>query len=194
MTTPSKLGIISNALVRLGEKPIQSIDSEDAEAVMASAIFDEVTLTALSSTPWSFATARVKPPQLVSYTNDFTSRYQYAYELPIDEVIRVLGLESRCDYMIAEDRELWTDDNEAEIWYVRDVPVQEWQPWFVSGIVMELASAFALAITGDNARTELFARLARDQMAKARNIDSQHVPPMFLDYMDLIRREGDVLF
>jgi hypothetical protein len=196
MPVPSKLGIISNALVRLGEKPLQSLDSDEAEAVMASAIYDEVTMTALASNPWSFAIANVSPPQLAaaSYTNDFTSRYQYAYELPVDDVIRVLGLESRDEYLISEDRELWTNDNDVEIWYIKEVPVQEYAPWFVSGLVMELAAAFSLSITGDNARTELFDRMARREMAKARNIDSQHVPPKFLDYMELILREGQVLF
>jgi hypothetical protein len=194
MPTPSKLGIISNALVRLGEKPLQSLDDDRAEKIVANEIWDEVVQNALASHPWTFALAQVTPPQLVSYTNDFTSRYDYAYELPIEEVVRVIGLESRMDYIIAEDRELWTNDNEPEIWYIRNVPVQEFQPWFVSGLVVELAAAFSLGLTGDNSRTELFDRKAVKAMMKARNIDSQSVTPKQLEYMDLIYPRPEILF
>lgn len=193
MPTPSKLGIIGNAFVRLGHKPPQSLNDTSAQATLAAQIYDEVVQTELASNPWSFALAQLSPPQLASYTNDFTSKYDYAYELTND-VIRVIGLQSRNEYMVSENRELWTNDSSPEIWYIKDVPVQQFQPWFVSSVVAQLAAAFSLSITGDNSRTEFFSRMAEDKSIAARNIDSQHVSPKFLQYMDLIWAESDVLF
>jgi len=195
MPSYTRVGIISNALVRLGENPIQSESEKTAEALVATTIYEEVVATALSQFSWSFAFKSVKPPQtlIASAESDLTSRFDFVYTVP-PEAINILGLRSRDDYEMTEKNQLWTNDDEAEIYYIREVTESQFKPWFVSGIVAELANAFCLAITGDNSRKEVLMRERDTAMALARNTDSKQRTPKQLFYMELYLPEPEVRF
>lgn len=193
MPSYTKVSLTANALVRLGEAPIQSLSDKRATAVAAATVFDEIFAERLASYPWSFALSTVDPAQLGSPVNDLTRWYDFAYPVPVD-ALRVLRLSSRALYELASENELWTDDDDAEIWYIKDIPVNQIKPWFASAMVKELASAFAISITGDNTRADLLARQAEKQWVMARNDDSQQRTPAQLRYMDLIRAEPEILF
>jgi hypothetical protein len=179
--------------VRLGAAPIQSESENKTEAIVASTIYDEVRANQLAGYPWSFALSKITPAQFGSPRNDFTDRFDVVYQVPA-EAMRVLRLTSGAEFIVTENNELWTDDSQASIWYIRDVPESEFKPWFVTGMVKELASAFALAVTGDNSRAEFFAALARDQWSISKNDDSQQSTPLNFEYMRLIRTEPEVMF
>ena len=55
----TKIDLCSMALLKLGEKPIQSWHEDSAEAQLARTLFDSTVDTLLSVFPWRFATQTV---------------------------------------------------------------------------------------------------------------------------------------
>ena len=52
----TKIDLCSMALLKLGEKPIQSLSEDSASAQLARTLFEPVTETLLSMFPWKVAT------------------------------------------------------------------------------------------------------------------------------------------
>ena len=51
----TKIDLCSMALLKLGEKPIQSLADDSAAAQLARTLFDPITDTLIASHPWRFA-------------------------------------------------------------------------------------------------------------------------------------------
>lgn len=186
----SDLDVVNDALIRIGAETIPSFEDASATARATAQVYRTVRRRLLADHPWVFAIRSVIPAQLVLTSVQRRLLYgRYVYQMPSD-LLRVMGLESFGDFQLSGDQ-LYTDDLMTAVTvtnptppglvYVADVSPNLWAPWFDELIVLELAAAFAISITDQSGRAELYRGQADKQARRARAIDSQSTPPIVFD-------------
>ncbi|WP_299440047.1 hypothetical protein [uncultured Rhodospira sp.] len=186
----SAVAICSRALIKLGARPITSLDEGTAEAEVAQALYDHTRDTLLSAHPWSFATAQVS---LARLSGGPVADFKHAYQLPADH-LRTLsaggdGRGSGLVYRQAEDR-LWTDATAVALTYIFRPDESAFPPFFAEALSARLAAAFCLPLTESTSRGELLHRLADDAFRAARLLDSQQDTPPALTHFPLVEARG----
>lgn len=182
----TKVGIINNALVRLGQAPISSLSDPKAEAIAADAVYTQVKRDALNKNDWTFALREAQPAELATPQSDFSdTRFNHAYPFPNDG-LRVLGITDRSEYQESFGLELWTAATNPQFIYIADVDEGSFPPEFVTWMVLELAGAFALTITQDITRAEFFQKAAVNAWVDAKGVDAQRDSPLRLIYEDML--------
>lgn len=169
----SDISIASNALLLIGDNPINSFDDEGAGAQVAKAMYHETKTQMLSEHPWSFATKQQRLNRLVQ-TPDILTNYQYAFQLPTD-LIRIWNVQDHSDYMLVGDL-LYSNATELLCTYIYDVEETQLPPHFVKALQYELAADFAIAVTEDNQMNALYSQKAMQYKSQAMSVDSQGRP------------------
>lgn len=187
MSIFTDLAVINDAIVRVGAQPLASLADQTAQALSAQQIYDGVRQNLLAAHPWTFALRLERISSIVVPPADRRWTYfEHVYQLPPD-CLRVLGLRDGGPYQIAGDQ-LYTDCPDAELVYIKDVPVSAWAPYFRQLVVLELAAAFAIPLTDSSSRSDIYFREAQQQRRIAMTIDSQQVPPWVFDLMRIYTR------
>jgi len=186
MATTS-LEVVNDGLVRLGVPPLASLADQSAQAVAADSIYRTVRESLLAEHPWSFALREVSIPKLVLDPLDVRStEYEFAYQLPFAN-LRTLGLISTDPFKLAGDQ-LYTDDDDAKLVYVKNVDEQHWPAFFSKLVSYSFAAAVAITLTEKTTRAELMANLAAEQRRTARAVDSSQTPPYVFNLMRIYTR------
>jgi len=178
----------TQALLGLGENPIQSFDDGTVEATIAGGLYPSVRDTLLSAHPWSFATLQVALPQLVTAP---VADYAHAYQLPADFLRAIsVGGTSRsgrgADYRIYGDH-LHTNANPATLSYIYRVPEGPGvPPYFDDVLVAKLTAAFCRPLVESVSESEVLKKHAERALSRARLIDSQQQSPVALAGFALI--------
>ncbi len=189
----SNISVINEAMVRIGVPPLASLDDLSAQALSATNIFNAVQESCLSEHPWSFALREVKLPKVALPEDVKPNFLQYSniYQLPSDCVC-VLGFWSRARFMVAG-AQLFTDESDSELLYTRKVGPPLWNPLFRRWVVLSLAAAFAVSLTDDYKRAEVFYAEAREARRTAKAIDSQQTPSYVFDMLREYASAGNYL-
>jgi hypothetical protein len=186
----SDVALCSRALLKIGAAPIHGFDDATAEAEVAGALYRPVADALLSAYPWSFATGQAALNQLVDAP---LADYGFAYQLP-EDFLRVLsagdGPRSRgLDYRIAE-RRLHANAPTVIISFIFRPAEADIPPFFDQALIARLASEFCIPLTESTSRSESLARLAEQELRRAKLIDAQQdTPPRFEDF-SLIEARG----
>lgn len=151
--TTTKTELVNLALALIGESPIEDLDdTNDAAAVAAAAVLDQVIVEVQADFPWEeLLMARLLTAD-DAYAPEVSDVYAYRFELPDDYICAsrdVRGhvvtdaagnalsyyLANGCVYSTAES---------VVLNYVResDYPA-EWQPWMVQAVYHKLAAILA---------------------------------------------------
>ncbi|MCL2538498.1 MAG: hypothetical protein FWF34_00690 [Alphaproteobacteria bacterium] len=155
----TKIDLCSMALLKIGEKPIQSFNEDTAPAQLARTLFENVTDSMLAAHPWKFAT---KKCELVrTDDNDFL--------LPV-EVLRVLSCDAR-DYEINGNRILSKHDKITVIAVIRIVS-ESYPAFFSSLAATKLAMEFCMPLTDNQNCFNTLAALYDSELRAAKFIDS----------------------
>lgn len=170
---PTSIDMASNALILIGDNPINSFSDPGAGAQAASNLYPETYRMVLASHPWTFALKEQKLPRLTAEPDDLT-HFQYAYQLPAD-MIRLWAVFPQSEYTIVGDL-LYSNENELLARYVYQVDEPELPPHVTKAIEYKLASEFAELITESQSKAEFYERKFQLQSAMARTIDSQQKP------------------
>jgi hypothetical protein len=189
----SSLDVVNEGLVRLGVPPLASLSDQGAQALAADSIYATTREAALAEHPWSFAYREVTLPKLaLSLEAKRNTSFEYAYQLPPDS-LRVLGLRSLDTFRLAGDQ-LYTNDKEARLVYIADVPESQWPAYFRKQVSFQFAAAAAITLTENTTRAELMYNLAADQRRTARSVDSMQTPPYVFNLMRVyLRRTSNPL-
>ena len=171
----SSIDISSNALLLIGDNPINSFDEPGAGAQVAKAIYPETKKRLLSEHPWSFAMKQQRLNRL-SQTPDEKTNYQYAFQLPTD-LIRIWSIQDQSNYIIVGEL-LYSNERELLCTYIFDVEDTNLPPHFVKSLEYSLASDFAIAITENQSFAGLYEQKSRDAINQAMAIDSQNRPQL----------------
>tara|TARA_A100000172_G_C3020272_1_gene102866 strand:- start:219 stop:803 length:585 start_codon:yes stop_codon:yes gene_type:complete len=172
----SDVSIASNALVLIGSSPISSFDDDDAGAVVAKNIYDEVVEDSLSSYPWRFAVKQSEALSRLSTAPD--TIWDAAYQIPTDSLTirRVTVSDVNITYEVYGDKIFCNAGSTDSVFlnYIYRVTEASWPPYFRMAVQMRLASIFALSVIQKPDIAGAWADRADTQMRKARNIDAQN--------------------
>ena len=152
----TKIDLCSMALLKLGEKPIQSLADDSAASQLARTLFDPITDGLIASHPWRFAT---RTYELTKSTDD-------DFVVPSD-VLRVL----KCPGQIQNGRIIAPQDVIEIVALIRVSP-ETYPSYFVSLVATKLAMDFCIPMTGDNAVFRMLGALYETEFQSAKFIDS----------------------
>lgn len=156
--------IINQALVVLGEAPLQSFDEETPISQSVSLLYG-LTLNSLFQAEWHFSRVNL---QLSQVSETPLNGFKYAYELPNDMIAgtahkALQNLSSPHnllrDYTISGNR-LYASYGPVYLQYNALKEPEQWPPLFYQLVVYALAAALAVPITGSTSLSEHFRGLA----------------------------------
>jgi len=166
----SALELSSNALVLLGGQPISSFTDGDTGSLLAVHLFETTFQAMLTETLWHFATRTASLPRLVHKPdNNFSSKFQ----LPTD-----------CLYVVKADtgvyeiyeRELYANVSEVKIEYIYPVSPENLPVYFAKALEYNLASLFAIPLTGNASRAQYYRELYEMELKRAKRADASQKP------------------
>jgi len=168
--TITDIKICAAALQLVGAEEINSFLDETREARICASIYPTIKSDLLQSSTWGFCTRQEELNRLVA-TPLFG--YAYAYSLPSD-FLRLVGKSNpTAKHQIFENK-VYTDLTPLYASLQYEVNEQFFPAYFEKLMFLEMASLLAVALLEDDGKAKDFAGLAKIQMIKARNIDSQN--------------------
>lgn len=173
----SDVSICSNALVLLGDSPINSLDEDSDRARAAANLFPSVRNYVLRRHPWNCATKRVSlAPDTPVPAFDFA----FQFTLPND-FMRVLSVgESGVEAAAwkIESGKLLCDDNPALLRYIwRNDNPATWDDMLVWGMTMSMKAVLGYPITASTSLEQLVEQGLAEVMRAARAVDGQDETP-----------------
>jgi hypothetical protein len=156
-----------------GAGDINSFDDAIDEARIARSVYATTKQTLLQQHPWSFSLIQLDlGGELV---DDPLFKWRYKYQLPAN-LLRVIALENSEDYEIYG-RQLYTDvSSPARIVCQLDITEDKMPSYFISSLELHLAKKFAVSLSDNMSKAQMFESMADKETARARNIDSQQKP------------------
>ena len=166
----TKVDLCSMALLKLGERPIQSLSDDSVASQLARTLFNPVMDALVASHPWRFATRTYELTETVD--NDFV--------IPSD-VLRVI----RTPGKISGGR-IIAPNTKIEITALVSVAPESYPAYFVSLAATKLAMEFCVPMTGDQSVFRMLAALYETEFASAKFIDSTTTTCANIDNFSLI--------
>lgn len=167
------ISMCSNALILLGEEPIQSLDDDAAAANLYASTYDHV----LGFHPWSFS---LKSQELSRNASSDIEGWTYSYNLPSD-MIRLWQTEPNNDYTIVGNS-LYSNESKIVATYIRRPPETDLPAYFVKMMEYKLASDFAISVTEDDNKNQLFERKYLKALSMCLAADSQSRPQVQIQH------------
>jgi hypothetical protein len=123
--TQTKIGIISGALVLLGEKPASALTEDRYGVTVGANLFEVIYENEIQSNRWRFACAKGALSRLVDVP---LNEWQYAYQLPSDMLLPI-GVYPHSSYEIYADH-LYTNASRVEMDYMFKPEISEIPAYF----------------------------------------------------------------
>ena len=161
----SKIQLISNALILIGDLPITSLSGNTRAEVVANALYDNIVQNELSKFRWGFA--RKQAQLSLTATTPIGTEWQSAYQLPAT-MLTLIKLSPSINYQILGDK-VYCD-------YIDNVSESEWPVYFSKMIEYALAMDFAPSIRDSASSMQLLANQYLNASRMARFTDSQQHP------------------
>lgn len=152
----TKIDLCSMALLKLGEKPIQSLCEDSAAARLARTLFDPTLDTLLSVFPWRFATKTLVLNK--TSENDFI--------IPND-VLRIL----KCNGQIIGNK-IKATTSTLEILAIIKTEPEMFPGYFANLLATKLAVEFCIPLIGDANVFKMMTALYESEYQSAKFIDS----------------------
>ena len=166
----TKIDLCSMALLKLGEKPIQSLSEDSASAQLARTLFEPVTETLLSMFPWKFATQSLTLQR--NTEGDFV--------VP-SNVLRII----KCEGQI-EGNKINTGGDTLEISAIIKTESEDFPGYFATLVATKLAVEFCTSLTGDINIFKMMMALYESELQSAKFIDSTTSSQSNIDNFSLI--------
>ena len=152
----TKIDLCSMALLKLGEKPIESLQDSSPAAQLARTLFDSVVDTLIAMHPWRFACKKF----------DLTKNDDNEFLIP-DDCLRII----KCDGEIIGDKIISSAEKISIIAVVRASP-ESFPGYFASLVATKLAMEFCIPLMGDQTVFRMLAALYETELQTAKFIDS----------------------
>lgn len=170
--TQSKLKLISNALVLLGENPAQSLTDDRYGVKVGVNLFEMLYENEIQTNSWRFATKKASLTQLVDVP---VNQYRRAFQIPVDCLIPS-HVWPRADYEIYGDR-IYTDQSAVDLDYRYKPDVNRCPAYFALYFTYVLAHNMVNPVTeGSAAKIEQFGGFRNRQRDAALYADAQGRP------------------
>lgn len=166
----SAITICSNALILLGHTPIASFDDGDTGSMLSSNLYEMTYKAMLTDTLWHFAT---RSELLAKTTEKPTNGYSNKFRLPSDLLYVVKA--SHMPYEIYG-KELYANANSVTIEMIYAIDEVNLPVYFIKALEYNLASLFAIPLTGNTSRADYYRGLYEREIKKARRADASQRP------------------
>lgn len=166
----TKIDLCSMALLKLGEKPIQSWREDSATAQLARTLFEPVVETLLAMFPWRFAT------QSLTLQKDSNGDF-----LIPTNVLRIL----KCDGQINGNK-IITNTDTLEISAIVKTEPENFPGYFATLVAAKLAVEFCIPILGDVNILRIMTSLYESEYQSAKFVDSTLTRQSNIDDFSLI--------
>lgn len=174
------VSICSNALLMLGDTPINSLEDGSERARLASNLWPQLRDYVLRSHPWNCATKRVVlSPEATAPEFDFS----YSFLLPGDwlRVLQIGERGERPEYQI-ESGKILMHQSVCKLRYVwRNDNPATWDSLLVHAMTLVMKAAFAYPVTQAGSIEQLAQQVLQPLLKEARAVDGQEDD---VDYMD----------
>ncbi len=185
------VSICSNALLMLGEKPINSFDDANTpggldRARIASNLWPSTRDFLLRSHPWNCALKRV----LLSPTTEAPPfGFSHQFLLPGDWLRNHEINGAGTDYVdhVVESGYLLLDGTTCKLRYIwKNESPESWDPMLVYCAQLAMSVAMAYAITSSTTKEQLQISKLSDALRQARAVDGQDESPQTLGSFDIL--------
>ena len=166
----TKIDLCSMALLKLGEKPIQSWREDSASAQLARTLFEPVVETLLAMFPWRFATQSLTLQK--NSDGDFL--------IPAN-VLRIL----KCEGQINGNK-IITNSDTLEINAIVKTEPENFPGYFATLVAAKLAVEFCIPILGDVNILRIMTSLYESEYQSAKFVDSTLTRQSNIDDFSLI--------
>ena len=169
----SKLSLINNALILIGDVPLTSLTSGTRAQVVATSLYDNIVENELSKFRWGFSRKQAQ----LSLTTDIPvgSEWQSIYQLPSD-MLTLIKLDPSIPYQILGDKAYCNYSGALYCDYIANVSEAAWPAYFAKMIEYALAIDFAPSIRDSASSMQLLANQYLNASRMARFTDSQQHP------------------
>ena len=152
----TKIDLCSMALLKIGEKPIQSLQENTSAAQLARTLFNPIVDTLLSVFPWGFAT------KVLSLTKNSDGDF-----IIPSNVLRVI----KCPGVISGNK-INADADTIDIVAILHVDTDCFPNYFATLVATKLAVEFSIPLTGDTNIFKMMSALYESEFQSAKFIDS----------------------
>ena len=166
----TKIDLCSMALLKLGEKPIQSWREDSAAAQLSRTLFEPTLDTLLSVFPWRFATKTL-----------VLNKNQNGDFLIPNNVLRII----KCNGQIVGDR-IKHSANTLEILATVKTEPENFPGYFATLLATKLAVEFCIPLVGDSNVFRMMSALYESEYQSAKFIDSTTSNQSNIDRFSLI--------
>lgn len=169
--TPSKIGIISNALVLIGEKPLEGLSDDRYGATVGANLFEPLYENELQSNHWRFSIDKVALSRLVDVP---LNEWKYAYQLPA-EMLLPIGVYPQAPYEIYGDK-IFSNHSSVELDYQFKPDVDALPAYFSVLLTYALARDMVKPLTESDQGVQVFEGKYIRQRDRALFADAQGRP------------------
>lgn len=166
--------ICSNALLRVGGRPIASLTQETDHADLCNSLYDVTKRSVLRSHAWNCAIKRVA---LAPTTTEPAFDWAYEFQRPADWLKTLqVGTDSYADDYIHEGDKILCDSSILYLRYVADIEEALFDPMLQKALELSLAHAIAYPVSGSAALRDSLLQELEMHMKRARAVDGQDDP------------------
>lgn len=172
----SAVSICSNALLLLGDKPIDSFDVNNDRTRLVANLYSQKRDRVLRSHPWNCAIKRVV---LSPDTSSPVFGWDYQYQLPGDWLRTLsIGDEDNQDNYATEGRKILSSASECRLRYVfRNDNESSWDAVLVDAMTQVMVAALTYPITKSTTKQATEEEIVKRILKEARAIDGQDGTP-----------------
>ena len=174
------VSICSNALLMLGDNPINSFTESSDRAKLAANLWPDLRDYVLRSHPWNCAVKRVV---LSPQTDGPAFGFNYQFLLPSDWLRTLqVGEDGEMPGYRIESRALLMDEQTCKLRYIwRNDNPATWDSLLVHAMTMVMKAAFAYPITQAGSIEQLAQGILQPILKQARAVDGQEDDVEYLD-------------
>ena len=139
----SKIQLISNALILIGDLPVTSLSGNTRAETVANNLYDNIVQNEISKFRWGFARRQAQ----LSLTTEVPigTEWSSIYQLPAD-MLNLIKLSPSINYQILGDKVYCNYSGSLYCDYIANVSESEWPVYFSKMIEYALAVDFAPSI------------------------------------------------
>lgn len=152
----TKQDLCSMALLKLGEQPLVSLNTDSASAQLARTLYDTTVDTLLSGHPWRFAMQSL-----------YIEKNQDDEFIVPENVLRIL----RCTGRVYGNK-IFADTNNVKTLAIMRVGADSFPSYFASLVATKLAMEFCIPLTGNQQSLRMLISLYESEFQTAKFIDS----------------------
>lgn len=170
--TYSKIGIVSNALVLCGEKPLQTPSDDRYGATVGLNLFEMIYENEIQSNRWRFS---MKKGALSRLSGVPLNQWQYAYQLPSDMLLPTGMYPAKQPYEIYGDR-IYTNASAVELDYQFKPELPALPAYFALLLAYACAKDMVKPLTESDSAVVVMERKYNRQRSTAQFADAQGRP------------------